>query len=181
MRGTTIAAIAAAAGVGIAALIVMTYMPFSRTVAESDMPQPQNTTQPVQNDSATAGYRKVNVTINGVQLVADIAATSDQRSKGLAVRDSMAENESMLFYFPKANEYSFWMKGMKFPIDIIWLDTNRTVFHIEHSLEPCGPVDCPQYMPDGEAQYVLETVAGFSQKYNVTENTVVEFDPNQVR
>ena len=145
------------------------------------MPQPQNTTQPVQNNSPTADYRKVNVTVNGVQLLADVAATSDQRSKGLAVKDSLAENESMLFYFPKANEYSFWMKDMKFPIDIIWLDTNRTVFHIEHSLEPCGPDECPLYKPDGKAQYVLETVAGFSQKYNVTENTVVEFDPTRVR
>jgi hypothetical protein len=172
----------AAAAVGIAALVVMAFVPFSRTVAEGDQPQPQNVTQPVQiNNGATDGYRKINVTVNGVHLVADVASTGEQRSKGLAVKDTLAENESMLFYFPKANEYSFWMKDMKFPIDIIWLDTNRTVFHIEHSLEPCGPDECPQYRPIGKAQYVLETVAGFSQKYNVTENTVVEFDPSQVR
>jgi uncharacterized membrane protein (UPF0127 family) len=182
LRGTTIAAIAAAAAVGIAALIVLTFLPFSRTTAEGDQSQPQNTTRPViANNGATDGYRKINVTVNGVHLVADIASTGEQRSRGLAVKDSLAENESMLFYFPKANEYSFWMKDMKFPIDIIWLDTDRNVFHIEHSLEPCGPDECPLYKPDGKAQYVLETVAGFSQKYNVTENTVVEFDPSQVR
>lgn len=180
MRGLTIAAIAAAAAVGVTALVVLTYLPFN-TVAVGDQLQPQNTTQPSANTTVLAGYKRINLTVNGVPLVADVAATSDQRSRGLAVRDSLAENESMLFYFPKANEYSFWMKDMKFPIDIIWLDTNRTVFHIEHSLEPCGPDECPLYKPDGKAQYVLETVAGFAQKYNVTENTIVEFDPSQVR
>ena len=179
MRGTTIAAIAAAAAVGIVALVVLAFLPVSRTDAEGDQLPPQNTTLPVQpNNTATAGYKKVNVTVNGVELVADIASTTEQRSKGLAVRDSMAENESMLFYFPKANDYSFWMKDMKFPIDIIWLDIDRYVIHIEHNLEPCTPNDgCPTYKPDGKAQYVLEVVAGFANEFDVMEGTRVEFDP----
>ena len=114
-------------------------------------------------------------------LVADVAMTSEQRSKGLSVKDTLAENESMLFYFPKANPYGFWMKDMNFPIDIIWLDTNRSVLHIEHSLEPCDSDACPIYKPEVQTQYVLETVAGFAQKNNVTEDTVVEFDPTLFR
>ena len=177
----TIIAIAAAAAAGIIALVIMTYVPVSRTVAEGDPSQVQNVTQPaLVNDTATAGYKKINVTVNGVPLVADLAITGDQRTKGLAVKDSLAENESMLFYFPKANEYAFWMKDMKFPIDIIWLDTDRKVIHIEHSLEPCYSDACPLYKPEGKTQYVLETVAGFAQKYDVIEGTVVEFDPSQI-
>jgi uncharacterized membrane protein (UPF0127 family) len=181
LRGITIAAIAAAAAVGIAALVILTYIPVSRT-AEGNPPQAQNTTQPAPvNSTATDGYKKINVTVNGVPLVADVAITSEQRSKGLAVKDTLAENESMLFVFSKANNYPFWMKNMKFPIDIMWLDTDRYVIHIEHSLEPCESDACPLYTPDDKAQYVLETVAGFAKKYNVTENTVVEFDPEQLR
>jgi uncharacterized membrane protein (UPF0127 family) len=180
LRGTTIAAIAAAAGVGIVAAVIMLYLPVSSSVAEGDIAPVQNTTQPAPNNTATSGYKKINVTVNGIPLVADVAITSDQRSKGLAVKDTLAENESMLFVFSKANIYGFWMKNMKFPIDIIWLDTDRYVIHIEHSLEPCGTSSCPSYLPDGNAQYVLETVAGFATKYNVTENTLVEFDPRQL-
>jgi uncharacterized protein len=181
LRGITIAAIAASAAVGIAALVILTYIPVSRT-AEGNPPQAQNTTQPAPvNSTATDGYKKINVTVNGVPLVADVAITSEQRSKGLAVKDTLAENESMLFVFSKANNYPFWMKNMKFPIDIIWLGTDRYVIHIEHSLEPCESDACPLYTPDDKAQYVLETVAGFAKKYNVTENTVVEFDPDQLR
>jgi len=177
----TIIAIAAAAAAGIIALVIMTYVPVSRTVAEGDPSQGQNVTQPAPvDDTATGGYKKINVMVNGVPLVADLAITGEQRTKGLAVKDSLAENESMLFYFPKANEYAFWMKDMKFPIDIIWLDTDRKVIHIEHSLEPCDSDACPLYKPEGKTQYVLETVAGFAQKHNVIEGTVVEFDPSQI-
>jgi uncharacterized protein len=177
----TIIAIAAAAAAGIIALVIMTYVPVSRTVAEEDPSQGQNVTLPAPvDDTATGGYKKINVTVNGVPLVADLAITGEQRTKGLAVKDSLAENESMLFYFPKANEYAFWMKDMKFPIDIIWLDTDRKVIHIEHSLEPCDSDACPLYKPEGKTQYVLETVAGFAQKYNVIEGTIVEFDPSQI-
>jgi uncharacterized membrane protein (UPF0127 family) len=68
---------------------------------------------------------------------------------------------------------------MKFPIDIIWLDDDGEVIHIEHSLQPCGE-ECPTYGPDGNALYVLETVAGFAQEHNVTEDTVVDFDPREL-
>ncbi|MGI0036952.1 MAG: DUF192 domain-containing protein [Nitrososphaera sp.] len=181
LRGITIVAIAVAAAAGIIALVFMMYVPVSRTVAEGDPSQAQNVTQPSPaNNTGTGGYKKINVTVNGVPLVADLAITGDQRSKGLAVKDSLAENESMLFYFPKANEYAFWMKDMKFPIDIIWLGTDRKVIHIEHSLEPCDSDACPLYKPEGKTQYVLETVAGFAQKYSVNEGTVVEFDPGQI-
>lgn len=188
MRAVTIAAIAAAAAVGIFALIFMSYFPVSRTEAEgNNNPLSGNTTQtalpPDTNtvvSSPTSGYKKINVTVNDVPLIADVAMTSQQRSKGLAVKDTLAENESMLFVFPKASDYQFWMKDMKFPIDIIWLDTDRYVIHVEHSLEPCTDDACPLYKPDGSAQYVLETVSGFAQKYSLTENTIVEFDPGQL-
>lgn len=181
MRGTTIAAIVAAAAVGLVAAVVMLYVPFTRTVAEGDSPPVQNITQPAPNNTATSGYKKINVTINGIPLVADVAITSEQRSKGLSVKETLAENESMLFVFSKASEHAFWMKNMKFPIDIIWLGADQYVIHVEHSLAPCETDSCPTYAPDDEAQYVLETVAGFAMKNNVTENTVVEFDPGQLR
>ncbi|MGI0049371.1 MAG: DUF192 domain-containing protein, partial [Nitrososphaera sp.] len=79
--------------------------------------------------------------------------------------------------FSTEREHSFWMKGMKFPIDIIWLDDDKEVVHVEHSLEPCIPDEfCQPYDPDDNSLYVLETVAGFAQKYNVTDGTQVEFN-----
>ena len=127
--------------------------------------------------SVSYGYRQVNVTMNGLVLVADIAATDEQRTKGLSVKDRLGENEAMLFVFDNEAEHSFWMKNMKFPIDIIWLDSDKTIVHIEHNLQPCSfELLCPTYKPNVESLYVLETVGGFAEKYDIVKGTMVEFD-----
>ena len=127
--------------------------------------------------SVSYGYRQVNVTMNGLVLVADIAATDEQRTKGLSVKDRLGENEAMLFVFDNEAEHTFWMKNMKFPIDIIWLDSDKTIVHIEHNLQPCSfELLCPTYKPNVESLYVLETVGGFAEKYDIVKGTMVEFD-----
>ena len=62
------------------------------------------------------------MTVGGVNLITSFSTTPDAQSKGLAIRDSLNENEGMLFIFETPQKYSFWMKDMKFPIDIIWIN-----------------------------------------------------------
>jgi uncharacterized membrane protein (UPF0127 family) len=126
--------------------------------------------------STSNEYRRVVVSVNGIELVAYVAATNEQKAKGLSVKDTLPEYEAMLFVFETAQEHSFWMKNMKFPIDIIWLDSDKAVVHIEHNLQPCSfDLLCPSYKPNNNALYVLETVAGFAQKHDIVEGTRVEF------
>ena len=128
-------------------------------------------------------YLQARVIVNGFELTADLAITEDQKTKGLAVKDDLKENESMLFVYEQPSRLGFWMKDMKFPIDIIWLDSNGTVVHIEHNLQPCVSIpkigssipNCPIYTPDKDSLYVLETVAGFAQKHNVKIGTNIDF------
>jgi uncharacterized membrane protein (UPF0127 family) len=129
-------------------------------------------------------YLQARVIVNSFELTTDLAITDDQKAEGLAVKDHLKENEGMLFVSERPSRQSFWMKDMKFPIDIIWLDSNGTVVHIEHTLQPCisvlNPVasirNCPIYTPDSDSQYVLETIAGFSQKHNVKIGTNIDFN-----
>ena len=125
-------------------------------------------------------YLHAKVVVNGFDVMADIALTSEQQTKGLDVKNNLTENQGMLFVFQQPYRYGFWMIGMKFPIDIIWLDSNGVVTHIEHSLKPCPPASsnlaCPVYFPEKDSQYVLETVAGFSMKHNVRLGTHVSFE-----
>ena len=121
-------------------------------------------------------YLQAKVIVNNFELIADLAITNDQQIKGLDVKDQLKENEGMLFVEKQPAKYDFWMRGMKFPIDIIWLDSNRTVIHIEHNLQPCvSDLECPLHSPDKDALYILETVAGFSQKHNVETGTHMDF------
>ncbi len=125
------------------------------------------------------GYNHTVVTIGGVHLLVDIADTQAKKVKGLAVRSNMTEGEGMLFLFDTDYPHPFWMNGMKFPIDIIWLGSNKTVVHIEHSLPPCpNQFDCPNHQPERNARYVLEAVAGFSERHGVKDGTKAEFALN---
>jgi uncharacterized protein len=130
--------------------------------------------------SGSNSYQRVNVTVNGLVLVADISVTDEQRAKGLSVKDGLAENEAMLFVFDNEAEHIFWMKDMKFPIDIIWINSNKTIVHIEHNLQPCGyGLPCPTYKPGQDSLYVLETVGGFAEKHDVVQGTRVQFELNE--
>jgi uncharacterized membrane protein (UPF0127 family) len=127
--------------------------------------------------SESDGYQHVNVTLNGMLLVADIAATDEQRTKGLSVKDRLDENEAMLFVFDYEAQHTFWMKNMKFPIDIIWINSDKTVVYIEHNVEPCSSeIFCPVFRPDHDSLYVLETVGGFAERHDIVKGTMVEFE-----
>jgi uncharacterized protein len=179
---TVIAIVAAAAAGIIAAVLLIHPTPnvggFDGSNSESDnQQQKKKMNASGAMPTKSTGYQQVNITVNGVELVADLAVTDEQKSNGLGIKDSLKENEAMLFPFSREDKHTFWMNGMKFPIDIIWLDNNKQVVHVEHSLDPCGPNSfCPTYTPREDSLYVLETVAGFAQKYNITEGTSVEFE-----
>jgi uncharacterized membrane protein (UPF0127 family) len=134
--------------------------------------------QPLDSEVGTKSLpNKVNITVNGLTLQADIALTSDEQSKGLSIKDILQPDEGMLFPYESPRILSFWMKDMKFPIDILWLDSDKKVVHIEESLQPCSPLlPCPSYSPDVQAQYVLEKVAGFASANGIANGTPVEFN-----
>ena len=121
-------------------------------------------------------YLKAVVSVNDFKLIAELALTQDQQTKGLAIKNHINESQGMLFVFQHPSIQSFWMKDMKFPIDIIWLGANRSVVYIAPSLEPClSQSNCPGYVPNRDSLYVLETTAGFSHRHNVTVGTQTNF------
>lgn len=109
------------------------------------------------------------IMINHYKLSVEISKIPEEYERGLSGRKSLQENEGMLFVFPKEDYWSFWMPDMNFPIDIIWMNKNCEVVYIAKNLPPCeNRESCPVVKPDKLSQYVLETVAGFSEKHQVT-------------
>ena len=141
--------------------------------------QPDTSLVSAVQEAARSGvdYLKAKVSIDGLQLSAEIPTTRELMAKGLAVKNELRENESMLFVYEEPSRHSFWMKDMRFPIDIMWVDSNGRIVHIEEKLEPCpfAPV-CPSYAPNADSQYVLETVSGFAQRHNIDLGTYIKFD-----
>ena len=124
-------------------------------------------------------YRNLTVTVNGYNISAFVADTDDKRSKGLSGVENMTESQGMLFIFNYPSKQGFWMKEMMFPLDIIWLDSNSSVIHVEKGLQPCASVlFCPVYSPLKDAKYVLETISGFTDLHSVNEGDKIKIKSN---
>ena len=107
------------------------------------------------------------IVFGGVILTVEIAATPADQQKGLSDRDSMALSHGMLFVFNSEGMWGFWMKGMRFSLDIIWFDSQKRAVFIEQDLPPCSPQNCPIYAPPVNAMFVLEVNAGFVKAHNI--------------
>lgn len=115
----------------------------------------------------TTTNSKQSATINGVNFNLEIAQTKEQKSIGLAKYKKIEKNFAMYFPFERKDYYSFWMKDMKFPIDIIYIDNEKIVAIFKNVQNPKSPNDKLQvYNPEKLADSVLEISAGLSDKYN---------------
>src|SRR3989344_4303524 len=65
-----------------------------------------------------------------------LADTEEKRIKGLGGLNSIPRDYGMFFIFDTSNFLSIWMKDMLFPIDIIWIDENFTIVHLEKNISP---------------------------------------------
>jgi len=104
---------------------------------------------------------------DGKTIIADLAKTEEERTLGLMFRNTLNDDQGMLFVFEEEEFYSFWMKNMNFAIDILWLDRQKRIVHIERNVPPCKKEPCPTYTPDFPAKYVLELKAGSIEKWKL--------------
>lgn len=105
------------------------------------------------------------VFINGARIEVEIAESLSERTRGLSGREALGQNEGMFFVFDEPGYYSFWMKDMKFPIDIIWIANDKKIIDITKN---AAPKSYPSvFKPAGLAQYVLEVNAGFADKREI--------------
>ena len=105
------------------------------------------------------------VVINQKKFHAEVAKTQGDIEQGLSGRNSLPESNGMLFVFDKPGYYPFWMRDMKFPLDMIFIYQSKIVAVYPH-VPPMKPNENgPQYGGDTKADRVLEINAGLAQKY----------------
>jgi uncharacterized membrane protein (UPF0127 family) len=116
------------------------------------------------------------ITVGGVPLMVEIADDPDERSQGLADRDGLAPGAGMLFVFPEPGPRSFWMKGMRFCLDIVWIEGGVIQGAAEGVCpEPAGTPDdsLVSYVSPVPVSYVLEVPAGWLSQYGFGVGTAV--------
>ena len=113
---------------------------------------------------------KGTITLGTHNLSVELAENSSQWEKGLSDRDNLNDEDGMLFIFPEYHVPIFWMKAMRFPIDIIWIAGNTVV-----DITPSAPVPTtdklPTYSPKVPVNMVLEVPSGWATNNSITVGT----------
>jgi uncharacterized membrane protein (UPF0127 family) len=109
-------------------------------------------------------------------VIVEVASDDPTREQGLMYRDHLADDRGMIFLFPQAGEYPFWMKNTLIPLDMIWMDAGHRIVHIAHDVPPCKADPCPNYPPNAKASSVLELAAGVAAKHHLADGNVLRFE-----
>lgn len=132
----------------------------------------------------TAPLQTAEITVGGVPLTVELAYQPRDTARGLGYRDGLAPGTGMLFLFEEPSPRSFWMKGMRFCLDIIWIEDGVIQGAAERVCpDPEGTADAdrPSQRSPVPVSYVLEVPAGWLDHYGFGEGTPVENLPTLVR
>lgn len=105
----------------------------------------------------------------------EIADTPYEWETGLMYRESMEDDQGMLFIYPNAAERSFYMKNTYIPLDIIFMSSDTIVVSYKDNAIPRDESSIPSNAP---AQYILEINAGKRADWNITTGDKMRFFRN---
>lgn len=103
----------------------------------------------------------------------EIADNKSEISQGLMFRRSMDADQGMLFIMEKSEPQSFWMANTYIPLDIIFVDSEKNIVNIEAQTEPLSTRTILSGKP---AEYVVEVLANFCQKYQIYNGDKIIFE-----
>ena len=116
------------------------------------------------------------VAINGHKLELTVADSQEEKEIGLSETNSLPQEKGMIFLFEKPGLYSFWMKNMKFPIDIIYINNDQIVT-IQNNVQPVKEQESPTvYTSTEPADKVLEIQAGLAKTYGFKKGDMVKYE-----
>ncbi len=95
----------------------------------------------------------------------ELAQDESQRQLGLMYRDTLAENQGMLFLFDDEEVRAFWMKNTILSLDMIFVNARNEIVTIHKYTTPYSE---ETYESTKRAKYVIEVNAGYTDKWNIS-------------
>lgn len=95
--------------------------------------------------------------------LAEVAATEQEKAKGLMYRQSLAKDRCMFFVYGEDGYHSIWMKNCLIALDVAWIDAEGRVVETAEHVPPCSPMrgdDCPTYGGKLPSRYFIEFQSG---------------------
>ncbi len=115
-------------------------------------------------DFVFAQTKTTRVQIKNTVLQAEVAQTEAQRETGLSGRATLGMDKAMLFVYSKPTTPVFWMEGMRFPLDIIFISKGKIVEIVKEAMPPMPEQVRETYSPPEPVDWVLEVNAGLSDR-----------------
>jgi uncharacterized membrane protein (UPF0127 family) len=109
--------------------------------------------------------------VAGREIRVEIADDEAERAQGLMNRESLPEDQGMLFVYPSMRRLSFWMKNTRIPLDIAFIDESGLIVDIQQ-MEPENEELHTSSQP---AMYALEMSLGWFEANGVKTGDRVEF------
>lgn len=98
---------------------------------------------------------------------AKVVISDEEQERGLSGRDGMAGDEGMLFVLADDPFRGFWMKGCRFPLDVVLLDGDHRVLHVSRDVPLDASEEPPIYRPVVNAAFMLELNAGAAARHGI--------------
>lgn len=130
-----------------------------------------------------APLQTAEISVGGVPLTVELAYQPADLARGLGYRDGLEPGTGMLFLFPEPGPRSFWMKGMRFCLDMIWIEGDTIQGAAENVCpDPPGIADAdrPSQLSPVPVSYVLEVPAGWMRANGLGVGAPVEGLPRLV-
>lgn len=124
------------------------------------------------------GAREVGprVEIRDAIVSVEVVSSGEAQRLGLGRRDSLAWDRGMLFVYDQARFYAFWMKDMRFDIDMVWIRGDRIVdMHHRVPAPTDDTTELPSYRSSELCDRVLEVPAGYAQAHGWRKGDTVVF------
>jgi len=102
----------------------------------------------------------------------EIADNEYETQTGLMYREELKTNHGMLFIFPNSQLRSFYMKNTKIPLDIVYIDKDKSIVSFQKNAKPFNEASLPSKVP---AKYVLEINGGMADKWLLEVGDKIEF------
>jgi hypothetical protein len=108
-------------------------------------------------------------------IVVEVADTAEARSSGLANRETLSGVDGLLLKWEAPGRHPIWMRGMRFSLDLLWIDAEGRVLAALTDVPPCPADPCPLYEPPGSDRSVavLELPGNASARHGLAEGASV--------
>jgi uncharacterized membrane protein (UPF0127 family) len=137
-------------------LLVMGYLIASKALLINQDPVPVET--PVPNPVG----ERMGLWVGEVEIPVEVRRTVEEMSLGLSFRDHLEEGTGMVFVYTKPQPVMYWMKGMRFPLDFVWIARGVVIEITESVLAPTSENPVPKtVVPAADVDMVLEVNSGF--------------------